>query len=296
MPDEKKQIRMSIFRPVEPEKNQYLDLMNKYKTMNVSTERLRHEIMMDMKKLSDMKTDNSTKRNKRYNFYHYIFKPKFLLPFVYFAKRKMSKQLPQSRTDIPDEPYNKNAQILWDVWEKTYYDWVKTFKEGSPNNEYKTEEQIRKVYTNDIKNEVVHCYHVPDFMVKFMINVYLEDTAYREMINMYLFNLQGEMNKTWNPEIQHKFPMYTVLYDMFIPYFCEWLKLNGGGSFMINVDPNPVPNPNIDKDHLDKMAKELNFQQIKTSIDEMNKVNGRVNLEENKQGVEQNEPTETKKE
>jgi hypothetical protein len=271
-PTEKKHMRMSIFRPVAETNNEFTELMDKYKTTDIKNiDRLKSEFMMDLKKLSNKQTEHQGKRTSRFNLYHYFFKPKFLLPLVYLGRKLLGKSMPISRREIPDEPYNRNAQILWDVWSKTYYEWTKNFKNCSPNNEQATEEMIRQQYEHDIKNEVVHCYHVPDFMIRYAIQVYLEDTAYREMINQFMFNLQGEMNKKWNPEIQHKFPMYTVMYDMFIPYFCEWMKQNGGGTFMINVEPGNIPNPHIDQKHLEQVAKEANFPAIKAEIDRMEK-------------------------
>jgi hypothetical protein len=251
-----KQMRFSIFRPVEKPENEFTRLIEKYNKPGMTGDKLKFEVMMDMQKLAANKFDNGNKRVKRFEFYHYFFKPKFFLPLLYWARKKLGKCMPQKREDIPDELYNANVLIIFDAWTKTWEDWNYYFRGGT----LRTKEEVMKQAEEGNKNLNNHCYYVPDFFVKYLAMVYLEDTAYREMINCFLFNLQEGMNKRWNPEIKHQFPMYTVLYDQFLPYFCEWLKQNGGGSFTINVDANAPPNPHLDPVLMEQMRKHMEDQ------------------------------------
>ena len=91
--------RFSIFRPVDNETN------------------MLHE-------------DTKNKRNKRFHLIHIGFKSKVFVPIIYWFKRKLGSHMVVKRSDIPDEPYNKNFQILYDTWEEAYKEWLIFFKCG----------------------------------------------------------------------------------------------------------------------------------------------------------------------
>jgi hypothetical protein len=157
----------------------------------------------------------------------------------------MEKHLTKDSSEIPDQPNNVNAKIMWDTLDYSLKEYWFTFKgiytlqeieKQRPLLPKEKQVMMDHIYTWEHVKETHHWYRVPRLMMKLMMTVYLEDTAYRELMNMYLFELQGRMNKQWNPEVQHKFPLYTCMYDMHLPYFIEWMGLKGGGQVTINVD------------------------------------------------------------
>ena len=79
---------------------------------------------------------------------------------------------------------------------------------------------------------------MPKFFLDLLTTIVLEDTAYRELLNCMLLRLQGEMNKAWNPKVKHNFPMYISMYESFMPFFMEWMRVKGGGKVVVEVAPD----------------------------------------------------------
>lgn len=138
-------------------------------------------------------------------------------------------------TDIPNEPYNKNFQVMYYSVERGIQDWYYNFYGGYHNGvkEEKRYNHLKKKWDENKDN--YHWYATTKFFLNLMTTIILEDTAYREMINAILLRLQKEMNYAWNPEIQHKIPMYMNMYDQFMPFFIEWKKVAGGGTVILDV-------------------------------------------------------------
>ena len=179
-------------------------------------------------------TKNDEEKNKRFQFIHYAFKSKLFVPLMKKYEKKLGKHMVTKRSDIPDEPYNVNFFLIWDTFEETMKNYWWTFK----NIEMMDEKNKKQHYKMWEERKGEHWYWIPKFMMRLWMTIALEDTAYREQMNFLLFTMQGNMNKRWNPEIQHQFPMYTGAYDMNIGYFLEWIKKAGlkkGEKVMLNV-------------------------------------------------------------
>ena len=280
-------MRFSIFPPVAPIKNQYTELVEKYSKLNLPPEKLKYEIMIDLQKLSDKNTEDLGKKKKKFDKYHYWFKPKFLLPFMNFAKKKLNGVIVNKREDIPDEVYNKNLQIIWDSYEEAFFEYTVLFSNGGATDmllksgmiSQETYEELKKEKIDAISKEKLielinakkiklsdaqlrgHVYWIPKMFVQFLAQVYLQDTAYRELVNIYIFKIQENMNKHWNPEIQHKYPLYTVLYDNYIPYFIEWMKMTKQvGNLQIEVKGHEERNPFITDEEMEIFKKHMEAQ------------------------------------
>lgn len=194
----------------------------------------------------DFTNEGVEKSGKRFHFIHYVFKAKLLVPFMLFVERKLSNWIVKSRDDIPDEPWNKNMFILWDSFEEAQREWWWKFK-GLTDNLTKgdaREGDMRAWYNKETQS----WYRIPKTALRTYLTILLEDTAYREQFNVMMFTLYEKMKKEYDgKEIKH--PMYTVLYDNYLPYFIEWMKMNGGGKFVVDVQPgtanvNPYLDPN----------------------------------------------------
>lgn len=167
-------------------------------------------------------TETFEKKRKRFQFIHYSFKANLFIPFLKLAEFLLKKYLVWKRKDIPLEIYNKNFHLLWDSFEAAEKEWWFTFK-GIDKMPY----ELKQNHINDWdEKECTHFYRFPKFMLRLWLTICLEDTAYRELTNFFLFKLQGNMNKGWNPEKQHQFPLYVSGYDTYIPYFMEHIKQN----------------------------------------------------------------------
>ena len=184
-------------------------------------------------------TGTDVERDKRFMFIHYFIKSRIVVPFIKLADRFASKYIIKGREDIPKEVHNKNFFIIWDTFDEMLKEWWFTWKglDRATTLPGKANKKLAKVLKRQWKEkERMHWYRVPKWILKLVITIALEDTAYREMINMYMFRLQGNMNKAYNPKIEHKFPLYVHKYDNSIPYFIEWAKMAGGGKMLIEID------------------------------------------------------------
>lgn len=166
---------------------------------------------------------SQAEKSERYRFIHYVFKYKFFLPFCKFAEWLLRKYMVRERKDIPDQPYNENMQILWDSFEEAVEEWWFKFKDI----EHMEKDLKYQHIENWVNRKNIQWYWLPKFVMRLYLTIMLEDTAYREQFNFLMFRLQGNMNKHHNPEIQHKWPMYTGMYDMNMPYFIEFMKKKG---------------------------------------------------------------------
>jgi len=150
----------------------------------------------------------------------------------------------KKREDIPDEVYNENLKILWDVWEKGTEDWFYTFYGGYVNGEV-NEERMKDLKENWKTREKEHWYKITKTFMKLLQTIALEDTAYRDYLNFLMMRMQKEMNDHYEPGKEHKLPLYINKYDNFIQYFIEWMGLRGGGRVFVEIkDKNSTkPDP-----------------------------------------------------
>lgn len=178
-------------------------------------------------------------RYKRHQVIHYVWKTKIFLPLIWFLERRIKKFMITKVDDIPNEIYNRNFQILYHSFERGVEDWHYNFYGGIKNG-VKDEKRYKELEENFKNKETCHWYKVPKFFLNLICTIVLEDTAYRELLNCVMMRMQGEMNRAWNPEIKHRFPLYISMHDQFINYFIEWMRVEGGG--LLKIDENPPLN------------------------------------------------------
>jgi len=216
--------------------------------------------------VSDIK-DIPKKRNskrKKHRLIKFIWKTKLFLPVAWILNKHIGKFKTKSIDDVPNEIYNRNFRILYFSFEKGIEDWNYNFYGGIKNGK-KDPARYKTLETNWKNRHKYHWYKMPKFFLDLLVTICLEDTAYRELVNCIMMRLQGEMNRIWNPEIKHKFPMYISMHDKFINYFIEWMRLQGGGLLKIDRDPK-------DKDIDLKPGNKL-FKLNKEAVEAIHKLN-----------------------
>ena len=230
--------RMSIFRPTGEEGKYDALLKDDAKLIALGKERVE-----ELRKEYD--EEAFVKKKKRFHFVHYFFKPKMLIPFIKVGEKVLGSYLIKKRQDIPnlaENPHNKNFVILWDSFQENYKDWWFTFKgvhilqarkdelksKGlalEPDHERKLQCLLNEWDHNEQSREA-NWFRFPQFFLRFALSHALEDTAYRELLNMFLFRLQANMNKEYNPEVQHRFPLYISSQDGHLDYHVDWMMKN----------------------------------------------------------------------
>jgi len=233
--EEIEQMRMSIFREFEGKSitrwqmfhQHCINTYYKFKTKITKKNYVKHII-----------PDFEFHKHKRHTFIHYTFKEKLFVPIVFFIEKYLNKHIIKERTDIPNEVYNKNFFVMWDTFDEAMKEWYFKYNKAKDAATPEGREKLEKLWKKR-ETEHRHWYGIPKFFLRLMFTVMLEDTAYREQFNMLMFKIQGNMNKVWNPEVEHTFPLYINKYDQSIPYFTKWMELHGKeGKIEINVKKN----------------------------------------------------------
>jgi hypothetical protein len=225
-------MRWTIFRPVEGEK--------KGETYFVKT---------------------AQKREKRWHFIHVLFKVKFFIPLVRYVDKKFGWAFVKERSDIPDEPYNQDILLLWDAFEEGIVEWNRKF--SGMTDKLVPDDAIARG-EEAIKAKKVNWYLIPKFFMKMYVTILLEDTAYREQFHVLLYKTYEKMLQAHHPDKPIIHPMYTVIYDNYLPYFIEWTKLKGIScelNLKITAPEVYTPgNPSIDIRELYKFGLEMEEQ------------------------------------
>jgi len=171
------------------------------------------------------------KNPKRYRLIPFIWKKRLLTPVIYLLKRKIKKFMIKEAEDIPKEVYNQNIKVLFNSFEEGAWDWLFNFKRGFWNGKKNKQRYAQCEKEWELRHDM-HWYKIPKFFIRLISTIYLEDTAYRELLNTILFRVQANMNRLYNPEIKHKIPLYVNMQDGYMPFFVEWKRLGGGGKIL----------------------------------------------------------------
>lgn len=108
---------------------------------------------------------------KRYHFIHFVFKYKFLVPLIHLARKMFHKRL---KSVIPAENHNRNIILFDKAYDKALEVWCTKYR-GLKD-------------TNDLSSEALR------FMKDSVVTMALYDTAYREFLNILMYETAIEMN------------------------------------------------------------------------------------------------------
>lgn len=133
---------------------------------------------------------------KRFKFLHVKLKYWFIVPLFTIYEYIFGKYL---NKEIPDKPWNKNIQIFDRVWDRSMFLWKRHFL----NDIHKQDETDSQVW-----DHVRNARGVPSYLrliKKTIIAIFLDDTAYRELFNIFAFEYQKEMTKEYGDHANHLF-------------------------------------------------------------------------------------------
>ena len=121
---------------------------------------------------------------------HLSFKYKFLMPLILVARRILGDK----KIVIPVESYNRNLKVFDKAYDKSVSEWSKYYL-------------VNKGGFKTFKK----CYHVKTvelvlFVKKLLLRVLLNDSAYRELFNIFSHNFAQAMVKEYDgQEVKHIF-------------------------------------------------------------------------------------------
>lgn len=141
---------------------------------------------------------NEFRGEARKEFYkvNLTFKNKFFRPIVLIAERILKGTLDKP---IPHEPYNRNIEVFDLAYDKSVDEWT----------QYYLPHKIGYKYTDKVKDHT----KTKNFLglcKKLMLKFILNDSAYRELFNIFAHNFtQGMIKEYEGQEVKHLF--YTSL-------------------------------------------------------------------------------------
>jgi len=109
--------------------------------------------------------------------------------------------------NINPDYWNDQVILLRRSYETAFTVYAKSFmfdkrRTSGPNKRYNDREDCYRYYYNSLNQKCIR------FLIDLLCTLYLEDTIYRELFNMFFFEFQYNMNKYFNPEIQQKHVLY----------------------------------------------------------------------------------------
>lgn len=163
--------------------------------------------------------------NKRFQFIHFGFKYKLVVPLLMWAESLIKKcKIPE----VPKTAYNTNLRIFDEVVEDSVEQWVKKYINRKPT------ERQKYFLANGLGPRMIRAAKNAFKMI------YLYDTAYREFMNVFMYNIAKRMNEEYRdkPEVNHVFFPSANFADM--NYYVITKQLGQGKIQMENVDGDPL--------------------------------------------------------
>ena len=143
--------------------------------------------------------ENSSAKEYRARFrrVHMWFKYLILEPGLIIIKKVLGTHLVK---EVPKKTYNKNFLIFDEAFEKTLREWV-WFYQRNANNPDDVKEFTKDMIDKQMKKgKIIGMIRT---MKEMIYTVCMNDTAFREMFNMFCYNLTIGMNKSHGSKAQH---------------------------------------------------------------------------------------------
>ena len=153
---------------------------------------------------------------KRMTRIHKWFKYLLLVPGLSLCRRVLGKHLVK---DVPDKIQYRNIKLFDDAFEKSLKEWSNYFlvTVNYPGKELSYDE-ICTAYENNNSVKTAR------LMKEILNTVNCNDTAYLELMNIFMFNLYIKLHKHYDGDVNHLF--YTSKSIVDINYFIVQKKLD----------------------------------------------------------------------
>jgi len=156
---------------------------------------------------------------KHFSWVHFFVKGKILIPFLLFFQWLIGKKIDKP---IPDFWYNQNFKSFDAAFEKSLFEWYKYFivnlskkkvdASGMTRN-FPSDEEIQVLVEKNYGCKLLR------FMKQFILLIALNDTAYREFLNILLFNITLGVQKDYGEKGCVDHPLYVSRNISDVNYF-----------------------------------------------------------------------------
>ena len=166
------------------------------------------------------KEATSEETAKRWNFIHYGFKYKLIVPLLRFMKKRLGKYLIDDLNQIPNKWYNVNLRIFYNSFmtglDQTWTDYLFKLKPGK----FKTPKEYLE------KGRQGKSYWMRKMLVDIWMTEVVEDTADREWFNKSILNMTHAVMEHYGVTAKQRakvptnktYPQYMSLNNTNIPY------------------------------------------------------------------------------
>jgi len=164
---------------------------------------------------------------RRFRRVHCRFKYRFLIPLMYLGELILGKKVLQ-KPGI--DWHDRNFRAFEKAWNQSIWDWQSKYMNRIMKNvSGKTRQQI----VEEIKGS--ESIQILEKLKKFLMVMVLEDTAYRELFNILLYNITIEMNKEHKrKKIHHLF--HTGIQLSNVNYYTLGKSMTENKVFLVLLD------------------------------------------------------------
>jgi len=153
---------------------------------------------------------------KDFHAVHYLFKYRYMLPALRIGERLLGSALIK---EVPDLPHNANIKVFHAAWEKSIVDWNVLYRANlEANSRPLTKEDLEKMLVCPSSSALRLMGHIS-------LTMALQDTAYREFLNIFCHNIARGMHGAYaGLDVPHLFYSADDVYD--VQYYAFW-KVQG---------------------------------------------------------------------
>jgi len=156
---------------------------------------------------------NNRDLTKKFRFFNYIIKYRLVAPVLLIAERLLKKF---NVKDVPDAPYNRNLKIFDKAYKATLDIWVEQYL----GSRAKPEEIKRRMEGFSVR--------MLNTCRDMIVSGVLYDTAYREFLNILMFEIGKEMFAEYkDKEVHHLFYTGNNCYNVYYQAIFELFQGKG---------------------------------------------------------------------
>jgi hypothetical protein len=160
--------------------------------------------------------------SERFSFIHHTLKYKLFIPVLFVFERLVGRKLDK---EVPSESYNRTLQIFNDSFERAIVDWGWLYLRNIDTSRgdissQKPREWWEKSWPLEASPRLLRA------AKDSALTVALNDTAYREFLNIWCHTLaQGMLKEYAGQSVKHVFYTADSVYD--VHYYYAWTIVSG---------------------------------------------------------------------
>lgn len=146
--------------------------------------------------------DSTAAHIKTFSFIHYIFKYRFWVPLLYLARGILGKH---HKKHPKRTWYNKNMVIFDEAFDESVREFWEVYITNLGRGHKEWEDPKHQAQFKPSKWKKNQSTEIMMTMKELLLTMCIHDTAYREFLNILMFNITIRMNQSHKEKTQHLF-------------------------------------------------------------------------------------------